>query len=153
MTDVAVHPLASPWGRFHLYSFFIDAPEPAIVDTGIAGSPVEGLAPALEALGRRIEDVRWMPLTRWHIDHIGAARLAQGLTGRRAQIVIHEADAHFLRSRQGHVEEYVRGRRQYLHEPDGVQQQTAAANHAISGELRGRPCCCAAAKPSRSEDR
>ncbi|MEU0750916.1 hypothetical protein ABZ476_31535 [Streptomyces albogriseolus] len=36
---VAVHPLVSPWGRFGLYSFFVDAPEPAIVDTGIASSP------------------------------------------------------------------------------------------------------------------
>ena len=34
-TPVAIHPLVSPWGRFGLYSFFIDAPEPAIVDTGI----------------------------------------------------------------------------------------------------------------------
>ena len=43
--SVDVHPLASPWGRFHLYSFYIDAPEPAIVDTGIASSPAEGMAP------------------------------------------------------------------------------------------------------------
>jgi glyoxylase-like metal-dependent hydrolase (beta-lactamase superfamily II) len=69
--DVTVHPLASPWGRFSLYSFFIDAPEPAIVDTGIASSPAEGMAPALRALGRRIEDVRWILLTHGHIDHVG----------------------------------------------------------------------------------
>ncbi len=43
--DVAVHPLASPWGRFHLYSFFIDAPEPAIVDTGVAVVPRRGHGP------------------------------------------------------------------------------------------------------------
>ncbi|MZG18084.1 MBL fold metallo-hydrolase, partial [Streptomyces sp. SID5914] len=55
---VDVHPLFSPWGRFGLYSFFVDAPEPAIVDTGIATSPKEGMVPALEAIGRRVEDVR-----------------------------------------------------------------------------------------------
>lgn len=70
---VAVHPIVSPWGRFGLYSFFIDAPEPAIVDTGIASSPAEGMVPALEAIGRRIEDVRWIFLTHGHIDHIGGA--------------------------------------------------------------------------------
>lgn len=43
--SVPVHPLVSPWGRFGLYSFFIDAPEPAIVDTGIASSPADGMAP------------------------------------------------------------------------------------------------------------
>ena len=72
MTEpVAVHPLVSPWGRFGLYSFFIDAPEPAIVDTGIASSPAEGMVPALKKLGRSIEDVRWILLTHGHLDHAG----------------------------------------------------------------------------------
>ena len=91
--SVDVHPLASPWGRFHLYSFYIDAPEPAIVDTGIGSSPAEGMAPALAGLGRRIEDVRWILLTHGHIDHVGGAHALWELTGRRAQVVIHEADA------------------------------------------------------------
>lgn len=78
---VAVHPLVSPWGRFGLYSFYIDAPEPAIVDTGIASSPAEGMAPALEAIGRRIEDVRWILLTHGHIDHVGGAHALWELTG------------------------------------------------------------------------
>ncbi len=134
-SEVAIHPLASPWGRFHLYSFFVDAPEPAIVDTGIADSPAEGMAPALEALGRRIEDVRWILLTHGHIDHIGGAHALWELTGRRAQVVIHADDAHYLRSRQGHVDEYTHGRQRYLQDPDGVAQQTATAAHAISGEL------------------
>ena len=133
--SVAVHPLASPWGRFHLYSFFIDAPEPAIVDTGIASSPAEGMAPALEALGRRIEDVRWILLTHGHIDHVGGAHALWELTGRRAQVVIHEADAPMLRSRRAHVDEYLDGRGRYLEDPEGEAKQTAAANAAISGEF------------------
>ncbi|MGM7778944.1 MBL fold metallo-hydrolase [Arthrobacter sp. KNU-44] len=75
---VDVHPLVSPWGRFGLYSFFIDAAEPAIVDTGIASSPAVGMVPALEAIGRRIEDVRWILLTH---GHIGAYALWE-LTGK-----------------------------------------------------------------------
>lgn len=132
--DVTVHPLASPWGRFSLYSFFIDAPEPAIVDTGIASSPAEGMAPALRALGRRIEDVRWILLTHGHIDHVGGAYALWELTGRRAQLVIHEADAPLLRSRQAHVTEYTAGRGRYLRDPGGVARQTAAAAAVISGE-------------------
>lgn len=132
---VKVHPLVSPWGRFGLYSFFIDAPEPAIVDTGIASSPAEGMAPALEALGRRIEDVRWILLTHGHIDHIGGAHALWELTGRRAQVVIHEADAPMLRSRRAHVEEYLTGRGPYLHDADGEARQTAATQAVISGEL------------------
>jgi hydroxyacylglutathione hydrolase len=134
-TPVAVHPLVSPWGRFGLYSFFIDAPEPAIVDTGIASSPAEGMAPALEALGRRIEDVRWILLTHGHIDHIGGAHALWELTGRRAKVVIHEADAPMLRSRRAHVEEYLSGRGQYLQDPEGEAKQVAATNAVISGEI------------------
>ncbi|MGW0189390.1 MBL fold metallo-hydrolase [Streptomyces sp. NPDC003362] len=133
--DVTVHPLVSPWGRFGLYSFFIDAPEPAIVDTGIATSPAEGMAPALEAIGRRIEDVRWILLTHGHIDHIGGAHALWELTGRQARVVIHEADAPMLRSRRVHVDEYRAGRGRYLRDPQGEAKVAAAANAVISGEM------------------
>jgi glyoxylase-like metal-dependent hydrolase (beta-lactamase superfamily II) len=132
---VPVHPLVSPWGRFGLYSFFIDAPEPAVVDTGIATSPAEGMAPALGALGRSIEDVRWILLTHGHIDHVGGAHALWELTGRRAEIVIGEADAPLLCSRRAHVQNYLDVRARYLHDPDGEAKQTAMAADAISGEL------------------
>jgi glyoxylase-like metal-dependent hydrolase (beta-lactamase superfamily II) len=132
---VDIHPLVSPWGRFGLYSFFIDAPEPAIVDTGVASSPTEGMAPALEALGRRIEDVRWILLTHGHIDHVGGAHALWELTGRRAQVVISEADAPLLRSRRAHVQHYLDVRANYLHDPDAEARQTAMAAGAISGEM------------------
>lgn len=132
---VSIHPLVSPWGRFGLYSFYIDAAEPAIVDTGIASSPAEGMAPALAALGRRIEDVRWILLTHGHIDHVGGAHALWEMTGRRAEVVIHEADAPMLRSRRAHVDEYVAGRGRYLHDPAGEARQTATARAVISGEL------------------
>lgn len=135
MTDVKVHPMVSPWGRFGLYSFFIDAEEPAIVDTGIASSPAEGMAPALAALGRRIEDVRWIFLTHGHIDHIGGANALWEMTGRRAQVVIGEADAPMLRSRQAHVDEYIAGRGRYLNDPEGITQVAAAGRAVISGEM------------------
>ncbi|WP_306316943.1 MULTISPECIES: MBL fold metallo-hydrolase [unclassified Streptomyces] len=135
--DITVHPLFSPWGRFGLYSFYVDAPEPAIVDTGIATSPAEGMAPALKAIGRRIEDIRWILLTHGHIDHVGGAHALWELTGRRAQVVIHEADAPMLRSRQAHVDEYRAGRGRYLHDaaPDGEDKVAAATKAVISGEL------------------
>lgn len=132
---VSVYPIVSPWGRFGLYSFFIDAPEPAIVDTGIASSPAEGMAPALEAIGRRIEDIRWIFLTHGHIDHIGGAHALWELTGRQAKVVIHEADAPMLRSRRAHVEEYLSGRGRYLRDPEGEAKQVGAANAVISGEM------------------
>lgn len=132
---VDVHPLISPWGRFGLYSYFIDAPEPAIVDTGITSSPAEGMAPALEALGRRIEDVKWIFLTHGHIDHLGGAMALWELTGRKAQVVLHEADAHLLRSRESHVDLYASVRQQYLGKPDGIEHERHVTQVAISGEF------------------
>lgn len=134
-TPVPVHPLASPWGRFHLYSYLIDAPELAIVDTGISSSPAEGMAPALDALGRRIEDVKWILLTHGHIDHMGGAVALWELTGRRAEVVIGAADAPLLRSRAAHVDLYFEVRDAYLTNPNAREEQTAAANFAISGEM------------------
>ena len=93
------------------------------------------MAPALDALGRRIEDVRWILLTHGHIDHVGGAHALWELTGRRAEIVIHEADAPMLRSRRAHVEEYLAVRGRYLHDPEGEAKQIAMAAGAISGEM------------------
>lgn len=135
MPGAAVHPLFSPWGRFGLYSYFIDAPEPAIVDTGIASSPAEGLIPALEALGRNIEEVRWILLTHGHIDHLGGAKALWELTGGRAKVVIHAADAPLLRSRHAHVQDYVNGRSRYLKDPGGAEDQARTAQAVISGEM------------------
>lgn len=132
---VKVHPLVSPWGRFGLYSYFIDSEEPAIIDTGISTSPAEGMLPALAAIGRRIEDVRWIFLTHGHIDHLGGAKALLELTGGKAKVVIHEQDAPLLRSRQAHVDLYKQVRAKYLNNPNAVEEQTKAANFAISGEF------------------
>jgi hydroxyacylglutathione hydrolase len=134
-TPAAVHPLVSPWGRFGLYSFYIDAPEPAIVDTGIATSPAEGMAPALARIGRRLEDVRWILLTHGHVDHVGGAHALWELTGRQARVVVHEADAPLVRSRRAHVEAYLQVRDRYLQDPEGMERQREQARAAISGEL------------------
>ncbi|HZK06412.1 MAG TPA: MBL fold metallo-hydrolase [Actinomycetaceae bacterium] len=133
--DVKIHPLVSPWGRFGLYSFFIDAPEPAIIDTGTAESPAGGIVPELERLGRSVEEIRWILLTHGHIDHLGGAYALWEMTGRRANVVIHEADADLLRSRRAHVDLYLAIRDQYLRDPGAEAEQTRMAESVISGEM------------------
>ena len=133
--SVPIHTVTAPWGRFALNCYYIDAPEPAIVDTGIASSPAQGIVPALEAIGRRVEDIRWILLTHGHIDHVGGAHALWELTGRRATVVIHEADAPLLRSRDAHVREYLGGRGRYLRDAEGVSKQVAITRAAISAEM------------------
>ncbi|PAU96166.1 MBL fold metallo-hydrolase [Paracoccus salipaludis] len=135
MSGVGIHTLFSQWGRFGLYSFYIDGSEPAIVDTGIASSPSIGIAPGLRELGRRVEDLRWILLTHGHIDHVGGAHALWEMTGRKAKVVIHEADVPFLRSRRAHVEEYLEARGRYIRDTDGESKIAAACLAAISGEM------------------
>lgn len=130
----AIHPLVAPWGRFSLRSFYIDAPEPAIIDTGVTESP-EGMRAGLEAIGRRIEDVRWILLTHGHIDHMGGAHGLWELTGRKAEVVIHRADVPFLQSRAAHVEEWRTGRGRWLADPEGEAKEVALLQAAIGGEM------------------
>ncbi|UUT34382.1 MBL fold metallo-hydrolase [Microbacterium elymi] len=129
---VAVHPIAAPWGRFHLYSFLIDAPEPALVDTGVTASAA-GVPAALEGLGRRTRDIRWILLTHGHIDHVGGAFALWEATGRKAQVVIGRRDAPFLRTRRAHVDEALALRGDRV--PGLEAAKTAEAAAAISGEL------------------
>jgi glyoxylase-like metal-dependent hydrolase (beta-lactamase superfamily II) len=135
---VAIHPIAAPWGRFHLYSFLIDGSdeggELALVDTGVTASAA-GVPAELERLGKRIEDVRWILLTHGHIDHVGGAHALWEATGRRAKVVISEIDAHFLRSRRAHVEEALALRGDFVDATALEAKKSAEVLEAISGEM------------------
>lgn len=129
-----IHPLVSPWGRFGLVSFFVDAPEPAIVDTGVASSP-EAIRAALAVLGRDVADVRWILHTHGHIDHVGGTYALWEATGRRARVAIHAADADLLRSRRGIIAKNLAIGARYAPHPTLEADQLAQANAVISGEL------------------
>ena len=132
--SVDVHPIAAPWGRFALYSHLVDAPELALVDTGVTASAAN-VPGELEKLGRRVEDVRWILLTHGHIDHVGGAHALWEATGRRAKVVISEVDAHFLRSRQAHVDEALALRGAYVDADALRARKDAEVLDAISGEM------------------
>ena len=132
---VDITPLIAPWGRFSLYTFFIGAEQPAVIDTGIAGTPVDGIAPELEKLGRRVQDVQWILLTHGHIDHLGGAHALWEMTGRTAKVVIHEADLKYLQARRAHVDNYLALRADYIDDPEAEARQTEMAERAISGEM------------------
>lgn len=132
MTDV--HTIAAPWGRFALFSYLIDGPEPAIVDTGVSASAA-GVPAQLRRLGRDIADVRWILLTHGHIDHVGGAFALWEATGRRARVVISATDAHFLRSRRDHVEEALELRGPYVDGTTLEAAKRAEVLEAISGEM------------------
>lgn len=64
-----------------------------LVDAGIAAHwPL--LLQAIEALGRRVEDLHAVILTHAHIDHVGMAERARTEAG--AEVQIHEADLDYI---------------------------------------------------------
>lgn len=132
--NTPIHSIYAPWGRFGLYTYFIDAPEPALVDTGVTAT-ARGVAEGLAALGRDIRDIRWILLTHGHIDHLGGAVALWEMTGRRAKVVIHRGDLDYLQRRRAHVENYLNLRARYIDDPDAEAKQTAMAAEAISGEM------------------
>lgn len=130
----SIHSIYAPWGRFGLYTFLIDGPELALVDTGVTAT-AQGVADGLAELGRDIKDVKWILLTHGHIDHLGGTVALWEMTGRNAKVVIHEDDVDYLQRRRAHVENYLNLRANYIDDPDAEAKQTAMMEHAISGEM------------------
>jgi glyoxylase-like metal-dependent hydrolase (beta-lactamase superfamily II) len=64
-----------------------------LVDSGM-GRHAGRIIRLIESLGRRPEELRYVVLTHWHIDHLGSATEVKRLTG--AQVAIHELDAPIL---------------------------------------------------------
>jgi glyoxylase-like metal-dependent hydrolase (beta-lactamase superfamily II) len=121
-----------------VYAYYIDAPQPALIDTGVAASPSGTIEPALRAAGISIKDVRWILATHGHWDHIGGAHAARSLAGPNVSLALHAADADLLGSRQAHMrpDGYQALRFRYLDDPEGLKKQDALIMENLSGEVR-----------------
>ncbi len=103
---VKVIPIECKFGPISAWAYYIDAPEPALVDTGVASSAIGAIEPTLAEHGVKMEDIRWILLTHGHVDHLGGARAVWERTGQRAEIVIPKKDADLLRNRNTHITDY-----------------------------------------------
>ncbi|HEV7663807.1 MAG TPA: MBL fold metallo-hydrolase, partial [Chloroflexota bacterium] len=117
--------------------YYIDAPEPALIDTGVAASPETDIEPALNAVGLSLKDVRWLLATHGHWDHIGGAHAARSMAAEGASLLLHEADAELLGSRRAHMKSrgYQMLRFEYLDEPEALAKHDALLMANLSGEI------------------
>jgi glyoxylase-like metal-dependent hydrolase (beta-lactamase superfamily II) len=132
-------PVPCPFGTTGgiVYVYYIDAPQPALVDTGVAASPGACIEPALNAQGLSLKNVKWILATHGHWDHIGGAHAARELAADDVKIAMHGADAELLRSRKAHMQQdgYQALRFRYLDDPEALKRQEALLMENLSGEL------------------
>src|SRR5919198_1585674 len=96
-------PVPCPFGQTGaiVYVYYIDAPQPALVDTGVADSPGGTIEPALNQLGLSLKNVRWILATHGHWDHIGGAHAARSMAAEGVSLAMHADDAELLASKRG----------------------------------------------------
>src|SRR5207302_6028653 len=120
-----------------VFVYYIDAPQPALVVTGVAASPGARIEPALNAAGLSLKDVRWILATHGHWDHIGGAHAARSMAAADVSLALHDADAALLQSRRAHMrpDGYQALRFRYLDDMQALAQQDALLMQNLSGEL------------------
>ena len=94
-TDFKFHRLVTQIGCYwggggHTELYLIEGDRLALIDTGVASTPDEYVAPALAAIGRSLADVEVVINTHGHHDHAGGNRAVHDASG--CEIWIHEAD-------------------------------------------------------------
>ncbi|MCA1646298.1 MAG: MBL fold metallo-hydrolase [Chloroflexi bacterium] len=138
-TEPRVIPIPCPFGRTGgiIYVYYIDAPQPALVDTGVAASPAAVIEPALNAAGVSLANVRWILATHGHWDHIGGAHAARSMAADGVSLALHGADAELLGSRRAHMrpDGYQALRFRYLDDMQALAQHDALLMENLSGEL------------------
>lgn len=132
---VRIIPIACPYGvGSTVYVYYLDAPQPALIDIGVAGSPEGAIEPALAAQGIKLSDVKWILASHGHWDHIGGAG-----TGKErapdAQIALHPADAELLADKTSHIRGYQGVRFQFIDDPALYAAHDAMLLENLSGEL------------------
>src|SRR5438045_3301755 len=79
------------WGNGgHPELYLLEGDRLALVDTGVADTPVQYVEPALNAIGRSLKDVDVVINTHGHHDHAGGNR--QVWDASACEIWVHEAD-------------------------------------------------------------
>jgi glyoxylase-like metal-dependent hydrolase (beta-lactamase superfamily II) len=138
-SEPRIIPIACPFGPAGgiVFVYYIDAPQPALVDTGVAASPGADIEPALNAAGLSLKEVKWILATHGHWDHIGGAHTARGMAAEGVQVALHADDASLLSSRRAHMQPdgYQALRFRYLDDAEALARQDALLMENLSGEL------------------
>jgi hydroxyacylglutathione hydrolase len=97
-----VYRLAAPFAGGGLTNVYVVRGEKtAVIDSGVLGTPTNDLAPALQSIGLKLDDVDMVLNTHGHMDHLGGN---SELKDAGADIALHRSDAPRAHSNQLHAE-------------------------------------------------
>jgi hydroxyacylglutathione hydrolase len=115
-------------GVVHLY--YIEAPEPALIDTGVATTPHAQLALALRGVGLDLASVQHILTTHGHWDHMGGHAAMRAIAP-HATIHVHPADAYLLDRLEAHTFGYIT----YMPRALGDAQELASVTSKIAENI------------------
>jgi glyoxylase-like metal-dependent hydrolase (beta-lactamase superfamily II) len=113
------------WGEGgHTELYLLEGDTLALIDTGVDGTPIQYVAPALEAHGRRLGDVELILNTHGHHDHAGGNAGLVAASG--AKVWIHESDARVAEDPDYQFDTYFANRQILVGRPDRLDAARAA---------------------------
>ena len=130
-------PIACPFGNTGgvIYVYYVDAPEPALIDIGVTGSPAGTIEPALAKEGINLSDVKWILATHGHWDHIGGAQTGKDRIHSDGQLALHSADAELLADPRSHMRGYQGVRFRFIDDPAAYAAHDALLLENLSGQM------------------
>jgi len=129
-------PIACPFGPAGtVFVYYIDAPEPALIDVGVAGSPEGAIEPALAAQGIKLSDVKWILASHGHWDHIGGAGTGKARAHPDVKLALHSADNDLLADPTSHIRGYQGVRFRFIDDPSLYAAHDAMLLENLSSEV------------------
>jgi hydroxyacylglutathione hydrolase len=126
-----VYRIACPFGQDSIvHVYYVDAPQPALIDSGVMRSPGEVIGPALQRAGFSLEAVRHLFNTHGHWDHMGGnVRVRAAAPGCRTYA--HQEDAYLLADVERHVGGYSTYQHRLLDDAPGREAQAAMLRRSV----------------------
>ena len=126
-----VYRIACPFGQDSIvHVYYVDAPQPALIDSGVLRSPGEAIGPALQRAGFSLGAVRHLFNTHGHWDHMGGnVQVRAAAPGCRTYA--HQEDAYLLADVEQHARGYSTIQFRLLDDAPGREAQAAMLRRSV----------------------
>ncbi|HEX2513175.1 MAG TPA: MBL fold metallo-hydrolase [Chloroflexota bacterium] len=126
-----VYRIACPFGQDSIvHVYYVDAPQPALIDSGVLRSPGKAIGPALQRAGFSLGAVRHLFNTHGHWDHMGG-NLQVRAAAPGCRTYAHQEDAYLLADVEQHARGYSTIQFRLLDDAPGREAQAAMLRRSV----------------------